>query len=70
MANFRVETALDIPSGLYYAEVFFPNDAIAPFVRTRPRFPSHEVAMQVVMDMFKSHFPDHPVTPSGGGPKP
>ena len=61
MSRFRLETVLDEKTGLYSAEVFYPDDAISPFIRTKPRFISHEAAAQEAVEMFKTKFPDKSV---------
>ena len=38
MSVIRVEPVKDEASGLYYIEIFNPQDAPAPFVTTAPRY--------------------------------
>lgn len=38
MAVIRVEPVKDEASGLYYIEIYSPQDAPAPFVTTEPRY--------------------------------
>jgi hypothetical protein len=38
MAVIRVEPVKDEASGLYYIEIYNPQDASAPFVTTEPRY--------------------------------
>jgi hypothetical protein len=53
VANFRIETNLDSATGLYFAELYYPDSATEPLVRTTPRFPSIEVAEEEIkLDMI------------------
>ena len=38
MSVIRVEPVKDEASGLYYVEIYNPQDASAPFVTTEPRY--------------------------------
>ena len=62
MAVFRLETAHDKDTGLYYAELFYPESAMTPFVTTAPRFPSPEAAVDEAIAHFKAVFPGKPVS--------
>jgi hypothetical protein len=64
MAKFRIETVTDPTSGLVYVEVYYPDEATTCFVRTAPKYRSHEEAAQGALDTMKAAFPDKPVTPT------
>jgi len=61
MAKFRLETVLDPASGLFYAEVYYPEDAATPFTKSEPRFTTHEQAAQHGVDTLKKAFPNKPI---------
>lgn len=64
MARFRVETVQDPQTGLFRAELYFPEDASVPKAVTKPIYVSHEHAAEEVIEMFRSGFPDQPITAS------
>lgn len=44
MALLRIEPTLDDKSGLYFLEIFYPEDATSPFVTTEPRYMTKSAA--------------------------
>jgi hypothetical protein len=54
--DYRVEAVADSKSGLFYAEVFYPKDAIAPVAKTRPVYASLEEAKRRVEEVIGSTF--------------
>ncbi|MHC0054683.1 hypothetical protein [Actibacterium sp. D379-3] len=38
MALLRIEPMLDIESGLYFLEIYYPEGSARPFVTTEPRY--------------------------------
>lgn len=44
MVHFRVDAVMDKTSGLWFAEVFYPADALEPLVRSRAWFASEAIA--------------------------
>lgn len=61
MARFRAETVFDGKSGKYFVELYYPENATEPLVRTRPIYPSHEVAEQETIRTMKEALPTQPV---------
>jgi hypothetical protein len=51
--KFRVETALNSASGLIYAELYYPEDAVKPIAATEPVYMGHEQAETDIINMFK-----------------
>ncbi|MCT7328018.1 hypothetical protein [Ralstonia mojiangensis] len=63
MANFRIETVMDIGTGLYRVEVYYPPESAAPFVVGNPIYPSHEAAIADAVEIFKNGLPpNQPIT--------
>lgn len=62
MAKFRAETVDDLATGKVFFEVYFPEDAAEPFIRTTPVYGSHEEAAAAVMEKMRREFPSHPIT--------
>lgn len=58
MASVRIETVTDPESGQVYAEVYSGNNA-APVLRSEPAFASHDGLVDQVLQMCRTHFPDH-----------
>ena len=56
MANFRLETVRDSRTGLYFSELYYPNDAEKPFASSQPIYGSHEDAMSDSVRMLKVVF--------------
>lgn len=56
MAHFRVDAVMDKTSGRWFAEVFYPADALEPLVRSRPWFATeakaHEFAKKSLTKIF------------------
>ena len=56
MALFRIETAFDPKIGLFYAELYYPDDATVPQARTGSIYPSQvaaeQDALKMVVDVF------------------
>lgn len=61
MAKFRVETVDDLNTGLIYAELYYPDDAVTPTEVTDPIFATHEEAAASIIAAFRKSQPDHPV---------
>jgi len=61
MEKFRVETVVDKKTGLIFAELYHPDDAIVPMAATQPIYPTHEEATSDIVDMMKKSFPDQPI---------
>jgi len=59
--KFRLETVLDKNTGMYYGEMYYPENATEPYVRSKAVFTSAEAAVQHTLDTFKKMFPDQPV---------
>ena len=53
MEKFRVETAIDAASGLIYAKLFYPDNAMTPIATTEPVYLGHEQAETDIVNMFK-----------------
>lgn len=64
MAKFRLESVFDHASGLYYVEVYYPDDAGEPLVTTDPRYQSHEEAEVDSIRIFQDAFKNQPVEAS------
>ena len=62
MANFGVETVRDKKTGMFFAELYYPDDAIEPIAKTQPVYSSHEQAIVDSVNMMKAAFPEHPIT--------
>jgi hypothetical protein len=58
MASIRIETVADEASRQVYAEVFSGDD-LKPVLRSDAAFASHEDAIEQVLNMCRTHFPDH-----------
>lgn len=58
MASIRIDSATDPASGQVYAEVYVDGGA-EPVMRSEPAFASHEDLVRQVLEMCRSHFPDH-----------
>jgi hypothetical protein len=64
MAKFRLETVFDSTLGLFAAELYYPDDATEPFVKTSPMFRTHEAAATHVIKAMKEALPDQPIKAS------
>ena len=58
MASIRIETVTDPTSGQVFAEVY-DGTGSEPVLRSEPAFASHEDLVRQVLEMCRSHFPDH-----------
>lgn len=58
MASIRIETVTDDASGQVYAEVYSGNDS-TPVMRSEPAFASHDDLIAQILEMYRTHFPDH-----------
>lgn len=54
MALIRIEPKQDTASGLYYVEIFHPQDADQPFVTTEPRYRTAAAAENDVIAIIAS----------------
>jgi hypothetical protein len=53
MEKFRVETAINSPSGLIYAELYYPDNTATPIATTEPVYLSRQQAETDIVSMFK-----------------
>lgn len=53
MAVFRIEAVRDVATGLYFTEVFFPEEATTPFTATGPIYSSPEEAEADAVKIFR-----------------
>lgn len=53
MEKFRVETAVNSPSGLIYAELYYPDHTTTPIATTEPVYFSQQQAETDIVSMFK-----------------
>lgn len=58
MATIRIETVADAKSGQVFAEVY-KDDNPVPFLKSEPAFASHDDLVKQVLEMLRTHFPDH-----------
>jgi hypothetical protein len=52
VAQFRAETIFDQKTGLYYVEVYYPDNATKPLATTDPIYPTPELAEEDVLEMM------------------
>ena len=62
MARFRVESVRDVASGLYYNELFYPDDSVIPVASTRPIYRTLEDAERGAVELLKKALPEQPIT--------
>lgn len=53
MAAFRIEIPFDVKSGLFYAELYYPDNATVPFVTSAPRYLSQDQAQADIIESFR-----------------
>lgn len=53
VVEYRIETVMDLESGLIYAELYYPVDAPEPVSQTEPLYSSHEQAEREVLRRFE-----------------
>jgi len=58
MTTIRIETISDSASGQVFAEVYKDGGA-TPVIRSIPAFASHDELADQVLELLRSHFPDH-----------
>lgn len=58
MATIRIETIADTASGQVFAEVY-QNEGPVPVMRSGAAFTSHDDLVEQVLEMLRTHFPDH-----------
>jgi hypothetical protein len=58
MTTIRIETLSDTASGQVFAEVYKDGGA-APVMRSAAAFASHEELADEVLELLRTHFPDH-----------
>ena len=51
--QFRAETNLDPATGLYYVEVYYPDNAATPIATTQPTYSSISEAEQDILSVFR-----------------
>jgi hypothetical protein len=56
VAQFRAETIFDQKTGLYYVEVYYPDNATKPLATTDPIYPTPELAEEDVLEMMRTAF--------------
>jgi hypothetical protein len=58
MATIRIETVADTASGHVFAEVY-QDEGTAPIMKSVAAFASHDDLVEQVLEMLRTHFPDH-----------
>jgi hypothetical protein len=58
MATIRIETVADAASGQVFAEIY-RDDGPVPIMKSEAAFASHEDLVEQVLEMLRTHFPDH-----------
>jgi hypothetical protein len=58
MATIRIETVADAASGQVFAEIY-RDEGPAPIMKSEAAFASHEDLVEQVLEMLRTHFPDH-----------
>lgn len=58
MATIRIETVADPASGHVFAEVY-QDDGTEPIMKSVAAFASHDDLVEQVLEMLRTHFPDH-----------
>ena len=62
MARFRIETVEHIPSGKYFNELYYPDDATHPVAVSPPIYGSFKETEDSAVKLAKKAFPDKPIT--------
>ena len=57
MANYRVEATVDPATGLFSAELFYPDESTKAIGRTKPVYSTREEALRRVEEAFLAIFP-------------
>ncbi|HUD95155.1 hypothetical protein [Sphingobium sp.] len=58
MTTIRIETLSDTASGQVFAEVY-KGEGSAPIMRSAAAFTSHDELADQVLELLRTHFPDH-----------
>ena len=60
MSSYRIEAEIDPISGLAYADLYHPADALRPIGSTRPIYTTREEALYRIREMITAAFPEAP----------